>query len=529
MIETNFPTALARAVLSRLAAIALVIPAGATGLAHAQDTTESVAAQAYGAATDSVDQLDHVRIAPPAGTQPAPAYGGVCVWRCVVFETRDGRDWGLPFIVVHQPFALSGEAMLDAFIAAKDGSEDYRVFDVSDRRSGAPGDGSRLVMQTVWAERDYEDSGDPSILTAIERDGASVLVELHGRVRSDLAEQQQAYAALMSSVSFDGAAVAASSRARSEGLTAAGRALERGYAEGGAVQLYTRYEVRTLLMPGMDGMATMNVQHDRDTLALLPGGVALEETPDDGFRSPDLAALYGAAAPTRWTREGRGIALTGEEATVRLTRRDGTLVPQGGGRAWQPVARLDPDDLVGAYTYGSLNAMGGAMGGMAVSARDGDMTLRADRTYAARRASFGGASAGGGSARSSREATETGRWAFDPASYTLTLTPDDGPPVAVPAFRRDAECVDGVCKWEIGETLWERRQGSGGQAAPSRAPSPAPFPAERPAPAASEEQDTDGARERGACGFPIYQDLQRAGQEILAKWGRCDEYTGPRT
>ena len=32
----------------------------------------------------------------------------------------------------------------------------------------------------------------------------------------------------------------------------------------------------------------------------------------------------------------------------------------------------------------------------------------------------------------------------------------------------------------------------------------------------------------GACGFPIYEEPQRAGQEVLARFDMCDEYQGPR-
>lgn len=50
-------------------------------------------------------------------------------------------------------------------------------------------------------------------------------------------------------------------------------------------------------------------------------------------------------------------------------------------------------------------------------------------------------------------------------------------------------------------------------------------PEQYPTPGSVTASSVEGV---GACGFPAALPAQRQGQDILAKMGRCDEYTGPR-
>jgi hypothetical protein len=438
------------------------------GPAAAQVTADSIARLANAEATDTVSAL--AAVSPPRlpGLKLDEAYGGACKWKCMVYLTNDGGDWGWPAIVVHQPFPVSGEVMLDAWIKAQN-ADKYDVVRAEGERSVAQESGARIVMTVVRVGANHESAGEssPHVLAAIERGGASLIVELATTFDSDIAEVSGTFSSFVSGVQFDGAAIARASTVQVAVSADAFAAVARAYGSGATAEIYSRARL-IFGVTGYVGMIpSMGNVPSWETLVLLPGGVALELAPKTGLRTPDLASVYGTTAPTRWTRQGSDVILKRDgKSDFRLKgSATGRLMPpsEDDGSdpvAWSRVRALGAKDLAGRYRRSWIASMGGGVEGMVMTSSSGaaDYVLGADGTYTFGEDRNAGANGNGVAVYSKGGDNETGRWRFDAASATVTFDPKDKPAYERVFFQRHDECYEGECRWQIGDDDYERPQ-----------------------------------------------------------------------
>lgn len=425
-----------------------------------------LAAQAHGEDAGAVASIRGVRPPDIAGLEPSTAYNGLCLWRCMVFlgPKPRARRPSFPAIVVHQPFPVDADTLLDAFISAKNASRSDWV-SVEGQRQYAQEGARRVAVQMIRTNDKGKKGGQPSILTALEQDGASVVVQLYATFDKDLALRQDAYTRFIAQIGFDGAAVAAGERRRDQAVAEAAEQVGNAFKAGEKVQIYTRL----VLTPGptgggVAGIPTVGMRTERKTLVLLPGGVALEEAPDGPLNPIDLTGFFGTEAPTRWAPRGGTIVLTrgdGSSETLRASEGARKLHLPDDEFPWNRVPNISPADFVGEYRYSYITAFqGGAGATQTTTGAAGDSTLRlaADRRYTLNMVRTGSALGRSTTASSTRRINETGAWSFDPASHSMTFKPDNGAAYAFLATKRaENECVDGVCRWMIAGQIWKRK------------------------------------------------------------------------
>lgn len=448
-------------------------------LSAAQIAAQAGGAQVGGGNGEAVKAMTGVTLKAPSGLTQKTGfyYPVVCAWTCQVYgKTTAGGflDSKEATLVVHLPFPAPAGALLDARLTLL--AQETKVVSKTQRAGETRPDGTRLLLQRLVTS-DAQGRETLRVLSAVERGGVSVLAELIAPDEASLNRQATTYAALIESLRVDAGAVRAREQARVQAVKEAGAAIAGAYAKGEKVRIYSRPQVH----PGWIGPTVFGPKIYPQVLILLPGGVALLEMDEDGLeralppvnlRSPDLVALFGSAAPTRWTQKGNTVTLKeARGGTTVLTRSaDGQRlvpppVPNADGYAdsdWRQVPPQSAASLAGSYSYSSIVSAagtGGSFGLPAVFASSGgDLTLNTDGTYRRSTESAVGVS-GSVSGADTRSRGAGGRWTFDPASFTLTFTPQEGAAYSVLAFGRSAEeCkVLAECTWRIGNSDWRKR------------------------------------------------------------------------
>ena len=418
-------------------------------------TADQIVKQAWGENSGTTSTLFGVS-ASPRNLQGGEIYNALCPWQCLQYTV--GGDF--PVVSIHQPFPVKASVMLDSLVEALYASPYSRpkLVEEGAPRSGVAPDGSKLLIQE-FSNRESR-AGAQYVIVAIEREGMTALVDMQYSGERDMRMIEAVLQPVLDTLKFDAASIARQSKARQQALTAAPEAVRKGFAAGGKAQIYTRMTLELDTVSTFGGLTGV-----RHTMILLPGGVAVRTLPTQAFGTIDYPALLGTDTPGQWKRQGNTLSIDWGNSLETFTASGGKLVSNLDSDTqkfpWNLAATLKPPDLAGTYTYSYISGAGSTFtpGGSATSAGDGRLTLASDGTYRLSGARFGGFSGGNVTAGSSSKSVEEGRWAFDPASYTVTFTPTGGKVYRVPAFKRgENECTPSAgCVWVIAGQEWERK------------------------------------------------------------------------
>ena len=382
----------------------------------------------------------------PAGMQVAEKSAAKCPDHCVVLEGERPRYQSVsPWILLHQPVALPAERAFAAWQAAYEAKTDDPVTVLSTETQGT-GESVAHVWTVCRESRCADDEdADASLFIVLQAHGLSFPVELQAHDRFDFGGRAPALSQLISSVKIDAdKALAAIRRSKAEAVTQQAardaavakrtRLVDEGYAAGGKAALYFTTEQHMVNRYTFTGLQ-MQAERNTEALAFLPGGVLVIGVPDN-LRHPNFEQLAARDRVGSWTKAANGYLVSLPDVKTQRLNLD-----SAGRLSWRkslllPIAAYSPKQLVGGYA--SMNSSGGGAGGGDVMVRSHAnfaLTLGADGRYTRAADSFTAVLSTHVTAGAGKKGSLGGRWTYDPASYMLTLTPDDGSdPLSGPTF-----------------------------------------------------------------------------------------------
>ncbi len=396
--------------------------------ANAQGTPQQVAA------TGPVDPFAGVSWQAPAGMKQSDQWDVPCPAACRMYQgaSEDNlENW--PLVIVHQPAEGTTDAYQQRWTRAYELHNEEKV-EVA-RKFSEPVPGGAMTAIVAYTEEDSGRTRSASMLFIIERDGLLMPVEIAAFDADDFESRIGQAGALMESIVMDPAKAKASVQATNADIANKTSAIEKAYAGGGKTLLYmyTQSGMRTGY-----GLGGMQLEHYRNstTYALLPSGVLLTELPDS-LRKPDIAKAAASGEVGTWSKAGSGYTVRMPDgATKTLRAVDGGL--NDGENHLNLIDPLSPAHLPERYGSASFSTAGGMAVGsetMIASSAEYGLRLARDGTFEQSRDSYTSASGGNFALGTGSDSAVTGRWNYDPAAYTLTLTPSDGsPPVTGPFF-----------------------------------------------------------------------------------------------
>lgn len=409
-------------------------------------TLGQIVAQAWGETSGTTLKIPGVS-ANPDSLDLGEIYNALCPWQCLQY-TVGGK---FPLVNIHQPFPVSASTMMQALPAALARSPYSRSLlqAVGQLKASTAPDGSKLLMQEF---RDTNSRADTrSLVVAIEKQGVTVLVEMRYDGDQDERITELVLYPVLDTLKFDAAAIAKGRQATQQAVNNAPDTVRKAFAAGGKAQIFTRLATTVDTVSPFGG-----IKYEPRTLILLPGGIAVRNVPEQDFRNINYPQLLGTNPPGQWKQGGNNIVINWGNETETLQARGNGFVSNIDDDTddfpWNRTATLNTQDLVGTYTYSYISGMGGS-----TNAGDGRLTLAGNGTYTLTGTRFGGFSGAGVTASSTNNSAESGKWAFDPASYTITFTPQGARAYAVPAFKRGQnECTTQGCAWMIAGQEWKR-------------------------------------------------------------------------
>jgi hypothetical protein len=371
---------------------------------------------------------------PPPGMKLSTAYEQFCPGRCVTYEGNGGVNDDWPLIRVHEPVVGTTQSALNRLMAAyKAGGALLKVI-----KSGEQQVGAVKVSLNVLELRDYPDDSHPNyaLLLLLERGGVTLPLELASLNDDDLTGPRfKVLAALADAVKFDPEAVKKDINARDAQFAALTKAIAAGYARGERAVVYDATVAGVQNVYGLGGL-TLQAFRNTTTAAFLPGGVFLDRPGEPDYRAPDLRRMGEGELPARWKALKNGYQVTDAQGNINVylsgktaTGRSSLETKADNDTLWE-IPRLSAADVAGVFTTISTSSSGGGLmpGSLAINSRsDRELELLPGGQYRSTGSSFtsvAGESLAGGVGNDS---AETGRWSYDPASYTLTLKPQSGP------------------------------------------------------------------------------------------------------
>lgn len=349
-----------------------------------------------------------------------------CPGRCVVYEQE--KSYSYPLLRVHEAVIGSGPQTLKTLMAwMKDsGGETVKVIEKAlDKDVVNVGPVTAYFSLLTRGDGPNDSRPDYSLLVLLEQGGVTVPLEQFGLKKADLEAHIKEMLELLNSVKLDPAAIKKDLTARDAAFTQAAQAVKNGYARGERVRLYTWSEsgVRNVYTPSGLQLRAFN---NTGSLAFLPGGVFLEDA-RDGYRTPDLRATGNGELPARWKSVGGGYQVTwpdGKTTLYKLEKGTQSRIRQG-NRTYQEIPALSAKDVIGTFSTKYSNTSG--TGGTAVNSSGNlDVKLLPNGRYEDRSDTYTSVISSNVTAGSGDKKATGGKWAYDPASYTLTLSPDGG-------------------------------------------------------------------------------------------------------
>jgi hypothetical protein len=374
----------------------------------------------------------------PAGMVETDGWTTICPERCVVYEGTE-EDW--PLVIVHEP-VTDGLAAFKAKLEAELRKEDPEGSIITeDTRGGV--DGDFTLTMTLLERKDDPDDGRPdySLLLFLETGGVGAPIELFSLNREDLATRTDVLGEIADTLNINAAQIRQARTARNTELATLQKAMEAAYTRGETARLFMNVYAGVRNELAIGGGLNLVSFREENIRAFLPGGVFLDAAPDEGYRKPDLKRLSDEGRLGRWAAIPGGFAVThadGRKETFRTgPPNDGAATLSDSDETFTEIPRYTSKALAGTYETISTFSAGTASYSVATvfTRSDSALLLSPSGTFEMSRSSFVAAS--GDSFALSRGPNETnikGRWSYDPASYTLTLTPTDGSPVLTGPF-----------------------------------------------------------------------------------------------
>lgn len=377
----------------------------------------------------SADSFPGVTWTTPSLMIRSEAWSTNCPARCIAYQGDEDRgqdSW--PLIVVHAPVTGAADDFFESWSKAIETQSGESV-ELVGSDSRALEDGNTLYSYLAYTEEAGYGGRDISMLLIHGSGDVLVTLEIKAFDDEDIAGRLDAASAMLESLRVDPARARTAISGDAADLASKAAAIDEGFLAGGRVRLYMQSQI---MIGSTYGLGGLQITNDRVTtaFALLPGGVLLTGLPDN-FRKPDLVRMKADGEVGAWTKTPAGYAFELPDGTLKSAtiNKAGELVI--GNETYPLVDPLTAREMPGRYETISVSTAGGLAVGnstMIASRFDGSLVLQANGQFEQGRDSYvsiSGPDIGGGTGSND---LVTGRWTFDPASYMLTLKPDDGTP-----------------------------------------------------------------------------------------------------
>lgn len=416
-----------------------------------------------GAALAIPTRFEGVTWQDPAGMELTSGIVSSCPSRCLTYRgSGDSKDWW-PILRVHEGVIGPAQTALNRLSAAlkRDGSV-LRVL-----KDGKEQVGTVTVRLLTLEIKDYAEDSSPdfAVVLLLEQGGVTLPLELHAFGQSDLTGPRfAALAALADTVKLSPEVIKKDVLARDAEFARLAKAMADGYAKGERAQVYD-YSDSGVRNEFSGGGLQLVAYVNTSTAAFLPGGIFLDRPGEPDYRAPDLRRMGKGELPARWRSVPGGFEVTAPDGAVTrytfgkvagaqrsLTKNNETF--------WE-IPRLKAADLTGIFSSISTSSSGGplAPNNFAVYSRsDADLQLLPDGRYRSSNQSFTSVSASNVAGGTGQNTAAGGRWSYDPASYTLTLTPGGGGqrtgPTYTHTFAPDARQKGSIDWTLLGDDRW---------------------------------------------------------------------------
>lgn len=384
-----------------------------------------------------------VRYAAPPGFVETDSWSHECPGDCIYIEGPEDDEW--PVLILHAPVTMDAAAAERAFAEGLRQRFGMTVDAKGSRRASLGDYAMTLGLYEYREEYDDPGEGDFGNVAFLEKDGVTVAVEMRAFYFGDLDERSGAYSAFLGSVSFDAVALAAQAKAAAENAERLSASIRAGYARGETARMFLNIDAGVRLELALYGGTNLMAYRTENRLVFLPGGVLIDDSEGEGsgeldYRSPDIAWLTEEGRIGAWVRAGEGYEVTrvdGTKLTYRPGERDGaqTSLSDGETLFWE-IPNLAPGRLAGSYHTRSGFSSGGDGSTMARvdTTSESRLTLGADGRFEMSRDGFVGAFGSSFVLSNQSKGGISGRYDYDPASFMLTLTADDGPVLRGPMY-----------------------------------------------------------------------------------------------
>ena len=350
-----------------------------------------------------------------------------CPSRCVVYKGQ--ASYPYPLLRVHEALPGSGPEALKTLMAwmEKSGGETVKVIEKAlDKEKVNVGPVTAYFYLLERKDSPTDRSPAYSLFVMMEQGGVTLPLEQYGLKKAELEAHIGDVNTLAVSVKLDPAVIQKDLTARAQAFTQATQAVKNGYARGEKVKLYAWSESGVKNVYTYSGLQ-LRAFNNAGTLAFLPGGLFLKDA--DDYQRPDWRAEGGGELPARWKKVGSGYQVTwpGGQTTIYAVEKasgNQTRIRQGSRVYWE-ISPLTKEDVTG--TFSTQYSASSGLGDTAVNSSGNlDVTLLPNGRYEDKSQSFTAVTSPNVTAGTGDKKTKGGKWSYDPASYTLTLTPDTG-------------------------------------------------------------------------------------------------------
>lgn len=397
----------------------------------------SAACLSGGQAAPALPSFAGVTWQTPAGMKLNTSWGYDCPSRCVAYEGGgSGAGDDFPLIRVHEPLIGTAQTAVKTLTAwmQRERGEVVTVLNNGSETVGQTG----VTLTLLQRADDAEDRRpDYSLFVLVERGGVTLPLELYALNDEDVSGPRLAVlGALADTVKLAPAAARKDIAFRTQRFANLQRAVADGYAKGGRARVFLSTQVRFTPVVNFDLGMTMRSEIDARTAAFLPGGVFLDAGPEPDYRTPNLRRMSRGEFPATWKAVSGGFQVMrpdGQTTLYTLGNQAGQPTLKEGGTTYSEAAPLKAADLVGIFSSTSTSSSS-LMGTAVFSRSDSDLELLSGGRYLSGNASFTSVSSANVAGGTGGKRAEGGTWAYDPASYTLTLKPEGGGAISGPTY-----------------------------------------------------------------------------------------------
>ncbi|WP_420596033.1 hypothetical protein [Deinococcus sp.] len=361
----------------------------------------------------------------PAGMKVSDSHHD-CPSRCVVYE---GRENQYPLLRVHEALVGNAPQTLKTLMAWMKNSRGESVTVVKNAfKEEVVKDGSNTVYFYFLERGDRPDDRSPdySLFLLVEQGGVTLPLEQYGLSRKQMEDGIKGAIGFYNTVKLNPVAIKNDLTVRAQAFTQAAQALKNGYARGEKVKLYAWSESGVKNVYTTSGLQ-LRAFNNIGTLAFLPGGLFLKNAGD--FQSPDWRTEGDGELPARWKKVGSGYQVTtpdGQTTTYAVEKASGNQTRiRAGSRTYWEISPLTKEDVIGVFST-KYSSSSGLAGTNSYSSGNIDVTLLPNGRYEDSGQSFTAVTSPNVTAGTGNNKTKSGKWSYDPASYTLTLSPDGG-------------------------------------------------------------------------------------------------------